>query len=67
MSLATIQQRLDELEPGGTLALERGDYSTCVVSKPVILLCDGATFWTDGKVPAITIHAKGLLGDLNSL
>ena len=61
MSLATIQQRLDELEPGGTLALERGDYSTCVVSKPVILLCDGATFWTDGKVPAITIHAKNVV------
>ena len=61
MSLASIQQRLDALEPGGTLALECGDYAPCVITKPVILLCDGATFWTNDNFPAMTIHAENVV------
>jgi uncharacterized protein YegL len=61
MSLPSIQKKLDGLDPGGTLAMERGDYGPCVINKPVILLCDGATFWTDGDVPAITVQSPGVV------
>lgn len=61
MSLPSIQERLDELDPGGTLAMERGDYGPCVITKPVILLCDGSTFWTNGDVPAVVIQSTGVV------
>lgn len=61
MSLPSIQERLDELDPGGTLAMERGDYGLCVITKPVILLCDGSTFWTNGDVPAVVIQSAGVV------
>jgi hypothetical protein len=61
MSLAIIQHKLNELEPGGTLPLERGDYAPCVINKSVTLLCDDATFWTDGSVPSIAIRANNVV------
>jgi len=61
MSLPNIQEELDRLVPGGTLAMERGDYGPCVINKPVILLCDGATFWTDGNVPAVAVQSPGVV------
>jgi uncharacterized protein YegL len=61
MSLPSIQEKLDGLDPGGTLAMERGDYGPCVINKPVILICDGATFWTDGNVPAVTVQSPGVV------
>lgn len=61
MSLPSIQEKLDGLDPGGTLAMERGDYGPCVINKPVILICDGATFWTDGNVPAVKVQSSGVV------
>lgn len=61
MLLPSIQEKLDGLDPGGTLAMERGDYGPCVITKPVILICDGATFWTDGNVPAVTVQSPGVV------
>lgn len=61
MALANIQDRLDELEPGATLPLEKGDYAPCIISKPVTLLCDGSTFWTDGSVPAIVVRSPNVI------
>lgn len=61
MPLPSIQDKLDELDPGGTLKMERGDYGHCVLNKPAILLCDGATFWTDGSVPAVKIQSTGVV------
>lgn len=61
MSLPSIQEKLDGLDPGGTLVMERGDYGPCVINKPVILICDGATFWTDGNVPAVTVQSSGVV------
>jgi len=61
MPLPSIQEKLDGLDPGGTLALERGDYAPCVITKPVILLGDGATFWTEGGVPAIAVRSPGVV------
>jgi uncharacterized protein YegL len=60
MALANIQNRLDDLEPDGTLTLEKGDYAPCVISKPVTLLCDGSTFWTDGSAPAMVIRCPNV-------
>lgn len=60
MALANIQNRLDELEPNETLPLEKGDYAPCVINKPVTLLCDGSTFWTDGSAPAIVIRSPNV-------
>jgi hypothetical protein len=61
MSLPCIQKRLDELDPGETLSMERGDYGPCVIRKPVTLHCDYSTFWTDGDVPALTIQSAGVV------
>jgi len=60
MALANIQDRLNELESDGTLLLEKGDYAPCVISKPVTLVCDGSTFWTDGVVPAMVIRSSNV-------
>jgi|GEM_PF-2560813 len=61
MSLSNIQQMLDELDPAGTLTLERGDYAPCVINKPMNLHCDGATFWTNGDVPSIAIRSASVV------
>lgn len=61
MSLPSIQKRLDETDPGGTLAIEPGDYGPCVIAKPLILLCDGSTFWTIGDDPAVVIQSAGVV------
>ena len=61
MALANIQDKLNDLEPGSVLALEPGDYDPCVITKPVTILGDGATFWTDGSVPAIAIQTPNVV------
>lgn len=61
MALANIQDKLNDLEPGSVLALEPGDYGPCIISKAVTILGDGATFWTDGSVPAITIQNSNVV------
>jgi len=60
MTLASIQDKLDAIEPGGNLPVEIGDYDPCVINKPVTILGDGATFWTDGSTPALIINSPNV-------
>ncbi len=59
--MINLQKKIDKLKSGGTLQIAGGDYSSCVIRKPVTLVCDQATFWSDSSAPAMKISSKDVV------